>query len=239
MKNILATILGLLIAVSLLAQQTINDPNAEVRDAKGFHGIRVSTGIQLVLTQGATEAVAISAPSAEDRGRIKTVVENGILKIHYDYDWWKLLSGKLNKKLKAYVSIVNVDQLNAASGASLKTDGEIKADKLNVRASSGAMVIATVKTGSINVDYSSGAIVKLSGTADDLNIDGSSGAVFNSYNLVVNTCNAGTSSGAVAKVTVNKELTGKASSGGHISFKGEGSIRSKRTSSGGFVRRTR
>ena len=56
MKNIFTTFFSLLIGVSLLAQSTFNDPNAEVRDVKGFHGIKVATGIQLVLTQGSTEA---------------------------------------------------------------------------------------------------------------------------------------------------------------------------------------
>src|SRR5687768_8202794 len=105
MKNLLTTFLSLLIGVILLAQQTFNHANAEVREVKGFRGIKVCTGIQLVLTQGSTEAVAISAPDQEERDRIKTVVENGILTIHYDYDVWKLLRGKINKKLKAYVSI--------------------------------------------------------------------------------------------------------------------------------------
>ncbi len=54
MKHILTTFFSLVIGVSLLAQQTINDPHAEVRDVKGFHGIKVGTGIQLVLTQGST-----------------------------------------------------------------------------------------------------------------------------------------------------------------------------------------
>jgi hypothetical protein len=237
MKNILTTIFSLLVGVSLFAQSTFNDANAEVRDVKGFKGVKVSTGIKLVLTQGTTEAVAISAPNQEEKDRIKTVVENGVLKIYYDYDVWKLMRGKINKNLKAYVSIVNVQKMGVSSGASLKTDGEITGDKIDIDASSGGMMQAKVKATSLTVDGSSGAVVTMSGTADNIDIDGSSGAVFQGYDLVVNTCNAGTSSGAVAQITANKEMTGKASSGGHVSFKGSANLVARRTSSGGHVGR--
>ncbi len=234
MKNIITTFFSLLIGVSLLAQ-TYNDANAEVRNVKGFRGVKVATGIQLVLTQSNSEAVAVSAPNTEDRDKIKTVVENGILKIFFDQDVWKLMRGKTPKNMKAYVSIVNVDLLCASSGASLKANGEIKSDKLELKASSGGMLQAQVKATSLNADQSSGGVMNLSGSADNINTDGSSGAVLNGYELVVNSCNAETSSGAVARLTVNKEISGKASSGGHISFRGDGTIKSKRTSSGGYV----
>lgn len=239
MKNIFTTFFSLLIGVSLLAQSTFNDPNAEVRDVKGFHGVKVATGIQLVLTQGSTEAVAISAPDAEERGRIRTVVEGGILKINYDYDWWKLLNGKVNKKLKAYVSIVNVDRLDASSGASLQIDGELKTNDLSLRATSGGVLKGKVTATSMSAHNSSGGITNLSGSADNLSVEASSGGHFNSYDLTVNTCDARTSSGGAAHVTVNKDLSGRASSGGLIAFRGDGSIRSKRTSSGGDVRKVK
>ena len=237
MKNILTTIFGLLIGVSLLAQSTYNDANAEVRDVKGFHGVKVSTGIQLVLTQGSTEAVAISAPNQEEKNRIKTVVENGILKIYYDYDVWKLMKGRVSKNLKAYVSIVNIQTLAVSSGASLKTDNEITGDNINIDASSGGMMNAKLKAKSLNVEHSSGAMITLSGTADNIDIDGSSGAVFHGYDLAVNSCKAETSSGAVAQITANKEMSGRASSGGHVSYKGDANLVNKRTSSGGSVGR--
>lgn len=239
MKNIFTTFFSVLIGVSVLAQSTFNDPNAEVRHVKSFHGVNVATGIQLVLTQGDTEAVAISAPDAEDRDRIKTVVENGILRIHYDHDFWRLMRGKVNKKLKAYVSIVKVNQLGATSGATLHIDGELKTDDLSIKATSGGILKGKVKATSVTADNSSGGITRLSGTADNLDIAASSGGMFNSYDFTVNTCEARTSSGGAAHVTVNMDLSGRASSGGLIAFKGDGKIRSKKTSSGGDVRKVK
>ena len=90
MKKIIASLLLLTAAYCVQAQKTISDPNAEKRNVSGFHGVEVGSGIDLYLTQGATEAVAISASDAELRKRITTDVVNGILKIRFEYEkGWK------------------------------------------------------------------------------------------------------------------------------------------------------
>jgi Putative auto-transporter adhesin, head GIN domain len=237
MKKIVISSLCFLFTTVLFAQKQINDANAEVRNVKNFHAIRVATGIDLILTQGSTEAVAVSAPNIEDRNRIITVVENGVLKIHYDYNFWRLLKERGNKRLKAYVSIINIDNLDIASGAVVNVDGSLKADHLGLDASSGGVFKGAVQVTSIVVDQSSGAIITISGSASSLKVDGSSGSVFHGYDLVVDNCNADMSSGSGASITINKELTAEASSGGHVSYKGNAVIRNIRTSSGGSINR--
>ena len=102
---------ALLLTAFSMAQRKINDPNAEVRNVKGFHAVKVSTGIQLILTQGNTEAVAVSATTDEHRDKIKTVVEDdGVLKIYYDSDSWKFWKYGENKKLKAEVETLKLNQ---------------------------------------------------------------------------------------------------------------------------------
>ncbi len=239
MKRIGLFCTSLLLATALLAQTTINDPNAQVRDVKGFHGIRVATGIELMLTQGKTEAVAVSAISPEHRDKIKTVVENGILRIYYDHPNvdWKFWKKGGDKKLKAYVSIITIDRLLGSSGATVNVDGALEADKLNVDMSSGSVFNGRIKAESLTVDQSSGSVMNVAGSVSRLKVDGSSGSVFHGFDLATERSDADTSSGAVVQVTVNKELNADASSGGRISYKGEGVIRNIRTSSGGNVSR--
>src|SRR6185503_14450751 len=69
---------------ALLSQKTISDPNAEKRNVSGFHGINVGTGIKLILTEGKTEDVVVSADKIEHRDKIVTEVKGGILKIYYE-----------------------------------------------------------------------------------------------------------------------------------------------------------
>lgn len=238
MSRIFSVIFVSLISFSAFSQKQVDDANAVVRKVSGFHGIKVSTGITVYLTQGSSEAVAVSANDTEYRDRIRTEVVNGVLKIYFDNDEWKVWKNFSGKKLRAYVSVVNLDQLDVSSGASVEVDGRIKTDKLSIDASSGATVKGAFDAGSLDVDQSSGSVVSISGSVSGTcKVEGSSGSVFKGYDLTTDNCDAHTSSGAGIQITVNKELSVNASSGGYIHYKGNGLIRDVKTSSGGSVTR--
>lgn len=228
---------ALLLTAFSMAQRKINDPNAEVRNVKGFHAVKVSTGIQLILTQGNTEAVAVSATTDDHRDKIKTVVEDGVLKIYYDSDSWKFWKYGENKKLKAYVSVINLDGLDASAGANVKIEGTINSNNLAVDASSGAVLSGNLNVTKLSIDQSSGAVINLSGSVKDLTVDGSSGSVLHAYELAAENCEVDLSSGCGVQVTVKKELSVEASSGAYVNYKGEGVIKDIKTSSGGNVAR--
>lgn len=59
----------------------VNDANAVKRSVGGFHGVQVSSAISLYISQGSEDAVAVSSNDADEIGKIKTEVKNGILKI--------------------------------------------------------------------------------------------------------------------------------------------------------------
>ena len=69
MKSLQLLALSLLFTAVAIAQKQVNDPNAESRSVKGFHAVKVATGIDLLLSQGNTEAVAVSASTNEHRDR--------------------------------------------------------------------------------------------------------------------------------------------------------------------------
>ncbi len=237
MKKIGLLGISFLFSLALLAQKQVNDPLAQVRKVSGFHAIRVSTGIKLYLSQG-PEAVAVSASKEEFRDRIITKVENGVLKIYYEEEtlkFWKNRGGTRGKNPVAYVSIENIDDLHVNAGASVSLEGELKGNKLNLDVSSGASFKGEVNFSTLTVDQSSGSVVTISGTAGSLSVEGSSGSMFHGYELTASTCDADVSSGAGIQITMNKEMSAEASSGGYVSYKGSGVIRNVRTSSGGSV----
>ena len=111
------------------AQKTIiNDPNAEVRPLKGYHGIEVSSAINLYLSQGEDESVVVSASDLRWREHIRTEVVNGILKISLDEHKWS----RGGVKLKAYVSFTTLDKLNASGASDVFVDGVITGDRLSI-----------------------------------------------------------------------------------------------------------
>lgn len=237
MRKIILFVLAMTVSTGLLAQKTINGPNAEVREVGVFHSIKISGGIHLLLTQAEEQAVAVSAATRDDRERIRTVVEDGVLKISFQVKGEHGRRGKVARKLRAYVSVKELRSLRAAGGALVEIDGELKANAISIAASSGAIVNGKINADNIEVDQSSGAIVNIAGFADNMKVDGSSGSKFCGFDLAVNNCYAETNSGAAVEVTVNKELTATATSGGAVRYKGDAKLRKLKTNSGGSVRK--
>ncbi|MBS1934273.1 MAG: hypothetical protein JST96_09770, partial [Bacteroidetes bacterium] len=74
MKKIVCLVVAWLMLLSVFAQKVvINDPNAEVRTTgSSFHSISVSNAIDLYLSQGNEETVAVSAKDVKYRDKIVT-----------------------------------------------------------------------------------------------------------------------------------------------------------------------
>ena len=233
------TFLFLSIFVGLIttsfAQKTINDANAEKRTVSSFHGIEVATGIQLTLTKGTTEEVAVSASEIEFRDKIVTEVVNGILKIHYETK-----SGAINKKneskhLRAYVSYKSLDLLHVTTGAEANVDGVLEATTFELKANTGGLVKAEMNIGTLTVDQNTGSKITLTGKVDNLDAKGDTGSKFMGEDLTTNTCMIKMSTGAGIYISVEKELNVKADTGGYIKYKGNAGIREIRTNTGGYV----
>jgi cytoskeletal protein CcmA (bactofilin family) len=241
MKKLFTTLLSTLFILFCLAQDKIvYDANAEQREAKNFHAIKISHGIELLLKQGSEEAMAISAEGKELRDAVKTEVVNGELRIYVKQDvekWWRQLRSQ-GKKVKAYVSFKNLDRIDASSGSKTTIDGRLSADDLSINISSGAHVNGEIKANELEIDGSSGAVTTIKGNVQELEIRASSGAHLNGYDLVAEKGKANASSGGKIELSVNKEIAANASSGGAITYKGESAaVREHSTSSGGKIRR--
>jgi Putative auto-transporter adhesin, head GIN domain len=238
MKKLLASFLVIAISgITAFAQKVINDVNVEKRTVSSFHGIEVSTGIELTLTEGSTEEVAVSASTTEFRDKIVTEVKNGILKIHYESKTGSVNKVKETKGLKAYVSYKILDVLDVNTGAEVKINGVLKSLSLNLNANTGGLVNGEVDIAAFKVSQNTGSKITLSGKVEKLEINGDTGSKFNGEGLSTSNCSAKVSTGAGIYITVQKELNVKANTGGFVKYKGEAGIRDIKTSTGGSVKR--
>lgn len=218
MKKLFSSLLALTMLFSFaLGQEVVAGENVQKRNVDGFHAIKTSAGIQVILTKGNKEELAVTASDADLLDKVRTVVSNGVLRISRDNDNWRFWERRRNWKVTVYVSYTTLDGLDASSGGSIQAKS-VNFDKLTA-------------------DVSSGGTITLSGSAKMLSVDGSSGGIFRGYDLAVTNCKADVSSGAGVQITVTKEISAEASSGGFIRFKGEGLIRDINVSSGGSVKR--
>lgn len=200
----------------LRAQDVVYGENAEKRTVKGFHAVETSSGIAVVLTKGSKEEVALTATDKELLSRIKTEVVDGVLKISRE-DNWKFWEKWKNWKVTVYVSYTRLDGVRASSG--------------------GSITGKSVDLSSLSAHVNSGGHIDLAGKVNELAVEGNSGGHFRGYDLSVTNCKATVSSGAGVQVTITKEITAQANSGGRIRYKGAGLIRDINVSSGGSVKR--
>lgn len=233
MKKIISILATAFFLTSAIAQKTIHDANVEVRNVSSFHAIEVSGGIDLYISNG-DEAVAVSAKDMEVRDRIKTEVENGILKIYYD--WKKGMKLSLgNKSLRAYVSFKNLDKLSASGGSDIIAEGTLKSSVLKLDLSGGSDFKGKVDVNNLNVDQSGGSDVHINGSANTIMISASGGSDFRGYDLTSDVCSISASGGSDIDITVNKELTAEASGASDVSWKGNATVKKAKASGAGSV----
>ena len=230
-KFLLLFALASAVVVNAQAQKTINDPNAEVRSVSGFHAIRVSNAIDLYLSQSDNEAVALTDLRSKYRDRIRTTVENGVLKIWFDNDNdWKLWNSD-KKKLKAYVSFKTLDKLTASGASDVRVDGIIKASSLTINVSGASDFKGAIEAENLVVDQSGASDVTITGgKVGSIKIDVSGASDFNGYDLQVESCQAEASGASEISVNVSKELSARASGASRVSYKGSGVVTSVKSS---------
>lgn len=220
-------------------KQVISDANAEQRKLSGsFNAIKVSNAIDLYLVQDETESLAVSAATVENRNKIKTEIENGVLKIWFDADnnW---LRNNNNRKLKAYVSFKQLNKLTASGASDIYADTDIRSNELELRLSGAS----DYKGGSI---FANQLIVDISGASDvrlkggkvtTLKVEASGASDFNGFDLVTDNCSANASGASDIRITVNNELNVRASGASGVQYRGSGMIRDMHTSGASGVHR--
>jgi hypothetical protein len=225
MKRVIFFLIVGALSGNLSAQKTvINDPNAQLRPVNGFHGIEVSNAIELYLSPGAEEKVAVSAKDIEWRDRIRTEVSDGILKIYLDRAGWRWKGG--NKKMKAYVSFTMLDKLGASGASNVYVDGVITGKSLTLHLSGASDFKGAVQVDELSLDQSGASDVLITGSVGGLTTIQASGASdVKGYDLVTENCNAYVSGASDIHITVNKELNAHASGASDVYYKGNAVIR--------------
>lgn len=203
------------------------------RHVKGFSAIKVSSGIDLYLSMDDHEALRIVADHSiiDD---VVTEVKNGTLHIYMKRKNW--LNWGNSKSRKAYVSVKQLEALQASSGSDVESQNTLRGDKLEVSASSGSDVSLDLHYKNFSIDASSGSDAEFYGKVKYLNAEASSGSDIDAEKLEAQFCRVSASSGSDIRVSVSDELEAKASSGADIIYYGSPKTRDIDKSSGGDVR---
>lgn len=235
MKRLLFLFLSAL-PLGLLAQkQIINDEHALARSVSSFHSVKVSNAIDLYLSQGERESMAVSASKPEYRDRIKTTVEDGVLRIWFDNDgkWGR----NSNMKLKVYLSFRDLRMLTASGASDVFVNGTVKVNELQMNMSGASDFRGSVEANSLNVDLAGASDAVVSGKVTSLKVQAGGASDFKGYELETDNCSVEASGASDIQVTVNKELSARASGASGVYYKGAGVIREVKTSGSSSISR--
>ncbi len=259
MKKILCLLL-VTVAFQSIAQKSglIYDAHAQKRSVPAFNAIKVSSAIDLYLTQSNSNEVAVSASEKEIRDQIITEVVGGtlIIRIGESGNWfsWKKWG---DYKTKAYVSFKEINALTASGASNVHIVGVIESPKIRIKMSgasdlknadfnvgtllmelSGASQFkAKTRASNVTIDCSGASNVELVGTAEDLAVEcsGASDAKLNNFNVK----GAVIRSSGASDVSVNASQLMKltASGASTIHYTGEAKITESNSSGASTIKR--
>mgnify|MGYP000984081485 CR=1 FL=1 len=221
--------------IAFTQKQFVVDPNAEIRTVNGsYNKIIVSGGIDLYLSQSDKEELAVSASEEKYIAGIKTKVEDNTLRIYYEGD--KIWNNR-NKNMRAYVSFIELQKLEASGASDILVAGEIKVPSLQLKLSGASDFKGSVTVSTLTMDLSGASDVNINGTASVVNIESSGASDIKGYDLVTDVCTAKASGASDVNITVNKELNAHASGASEIYYKGSGVIKEIESSGASSIKK--
>lgn len=220
-----------LIAVSLQlgwlpaqAQSTIKDPNVEVRSTESFTAISVSSAIDLVFTQSANTAVAVSASEAQYVANITTEVRDGVLHIGYKSsnrsgpNWGA-------RYMRAYVAAPVLYRITASGACNVKIDGELKTDNIDINLSGSSDFKGVLKASNVKLSGSGSSDFLVGGQCTNLRVDISGASDVKAFDLRADFVDIEASGASDVQITAEKEMKVVASGASDVLYRGNAIIK--------------
>jgi hypothetical protein len=219
-KQSLVVAFILLIITSACAQtpkKMVYDGAAEDRNLSGFTVINLSNAFDVYISQGTEDAVAVAAIDASTTKNIKTQISGGVLYVSFDQKGW---GSWKNNKLKAYITVKNLQKLTVSGACNVSFVDAITSDRLLVSISGASDIKGRVKVNSLKVGASGASNISLTGTATETDFNISGACSIKSLDLVTDNCAVVASGASSIRLTINKYLKANVSGASDIRYKG-------------------
>src|SRR5664280_238807 len=200
------------------------------RTAGQFNSVKVSTGIDLYLTQGDNMSISVEADENLHE-YIITEIKGDVLYIRHEDN----INVREAERERVYVTMKDIKSLHTSSAGDIVGQTPIKTDNLELDASSAGDIKLEVYAKNIKVDGSSSGDITLTGETDILEADLSSAGDLYAYNLKAREADVSASSAGDADVFVTEKLTARASSAGDVNYKGDPKYIDAHASSAGGI----
>jgi hypothetical protein len=220
-------------AVAQTSKKMVVDGAAQDRKLSGFTSINVSNAFDVYISQGNQDAVGVSASDESATNNIKTYISGGVLYLSFNQKSW---GSWKNNKLKAYITVKDLQKLTVSGACNVSFVDPIISDKLLVSISGASDIKGPVKVNSLKVGASGASNISLSGTATETDFNISGACSIKSLDLVTDNCAVVASGASSVKLTINKSLKANISGASDIRYKGTVSMFNTKTSGASSIK---
>lgn len=204
----------------------------ESRDISGFTGVHVSSGIDVLLSEGDEFKVVVEADE-NLLEVIETELKGDMLVVGTDH-----VNIRNAKSKKVHVTLPSLESLKISSAGDCDGQTTFHCDDLRLEVSSAGDLLMEVEADRIDLDISSSGDVRLSGKANTFDVSLSSAGDLDAFDLVAEKVDVNVSSAGDARVHATKEISMSASSAGDIYYKGGAEVvHSNKSSAGSIIRK--
>ena len=194
----------------------------QTRNVGAFTGIEVSGAFKVFLRMGTESSLTVIADK-EALTDIKSRVNNGILVVDVDSDWWD--SGNKGK-MELYITVTTLKEIDLSGACSLETKNTIKATTLEIDLSGACKMEADFSCDVMELDLSGATKLTLAGNCTKFNVEASGASAIYASDLQAKYVNIDASGACKAEVSATTELNIDASGACKVYYKGNAKVNS-------------
>ena len=212
--------LSILIALTVMTTLGYGQVKQD-RNVSSFSSIEVSGAFKVYLRMGDKSAVTVVADE-EYIDRITTKVENDILEVDLDEEWWDW--GNKYGDAEIYITLTSVKDLEFSGACVVVTKNTLRGTAIEIEASGASKIEASISCSSLTLDLSGATKATLDGKCTKVNIDASGACAIYAADLQTESMSMDVSGASKAEVFVTKRLMVDASGASKVLYKGDPSI---------------
>jgi len=195
----------------------------------GFTGVHISSGIDVLLTEGNQFEVVVEADENLQEV-IETELRGNMLVVGTDRVNIRRAEAK-----RVYVTLPRLEELKISSAGDCDGQTPFRCEDLRISISSAGDLSLEVEADRIDVDISSSGDAKITGKANVLDASLSSAGDLDAWDLEARVVEVNVSSAGDARVFATEEISMDASSAGNIYYRGDPRVLHSRSSSAGEI----
>lgn len=184
-----------------------------------FNAIKVSHAFEVVIRQGTTHSLEITAEEDQFEDIIAKVEGDQLIIRREDNhrDYWK---GRRDR-VRVSITFKDLEEIDLSGASILYAEGEIKGKDLEIDCSGASKMEMEIDFHSMEVDLSGASVIRLQGQVIRQEVDASGASSYKAMDLESDKAELEASGASSLRVSVKDELNARASGASSIRYKGE------------------